>query len=44
MFDQVSVVSNPEQAPLLCPFIRFPHLEHFGVFLPRAAFVGVNNA
>ena len=43
MFDQVfSDVSGHN--PLLWPFIRFPHFELFGAFLPRAALLGVNNA
>jgi hypothetical protein len=43
MFDQVVCVDS-EHDPLLCPFIRFPHFEHFGAFLPREAFFGFNNA
>jgi hypothetical protein len=46
MFDQVVCVDS-EHDPLLfllCPFIGFPHFEHFGAFLPREAFFGFNNA
>ena len=43
MFDQVFSDASGHDS-LLCPFIGFPHFEHFGAFLPRAAFFGFNNA